>query len=170
MVSTDTPLKQPNATAVIEGNNKNSSNWKLAVFLPISFIGGLLVPVLAIVLYLKRFRFMPSFQKKRAKYSPPKKEPEAQKIHETSFKETVKIEINEEETPKRVNNRSPIDILNIFRRRGTPPTLPTKQTDEQGFQNYPMFDEFKEEQESPNFEADKPPSLEGSFLSNILII
>ena len=78
----------------------------------------------------------------------------------------------EEETPKRVNFRTPIDVMKMFRRRTSPPTLP-EETNQ--IKNYPMFDQFKKEQESSVSDVDRKsevgslPSLEGKRFRNYVI-
>ena len=147
-------------TETLDDDQEDGTVWKLAVFIPVSFIIGSLVPVLALVLYLRRFRFMPSLRKKKTPVSK-KKKPTSPKVEETSFMESVKEEIEEdEETPKRSNFRSPLDIINLLKRK-SPPTLPAEST---GLKKFPMFEDFKKEQAS-NSDVDSEKNSEAKYSS-----
>ena len=148
-------------TETLDDDQEDEMVWKLAVFIPVSFIIGSLVPVLALVLYLRRFRFMPSLRKKKTPVSKQKKKPTSLKVEETSFMESVKEEIEEdEETPKRSNFRSPLDIIHLLKRK-SPPTLPAEST---GLKKFPMFEDFKKEQAS-NSDVDSEKNSEAKYSS-----
>lgn len=173
-VSSTSPPSTSAVTTTTDDHQEDTTLWKLAVFVPASFIIGCLVPVLAIVCYVRRFRHFrftttpgEYLRKKNTSVSKPKKK---SKVEETSFMDTVKMEVEEEqETPKRVNFRSPIDIMNLFKRNKSPPSFPTESN---GFKNFPIFDDFKKESNSDgNSERDSEakysfcPSLEGKTKS-----